>query len=478
MPLVEVRRPRGRSAEESALGRAERFHVHAVTAILAWGVVAFGAVYPWGYQPLAVACAIVGGIALVTRRLRTSGSIAVALAAVAIAVILQVVSLPAGALQRFSPTAVTLLSRYDLAFALQPGASHSLSIDPSQTLLGLFLVVCFGVFFLGLAAVLERRLIARLLQSVIGISFIVALVALVLSGNHSGRVYGFWQPQSPGAPFGPFVNRNHYAGWMLMSTLAGFGYFCALLNDAGRTRTQSWRERAIWLSTPGAARVVWVAIALTVMALSILISMSRSGIACLGIGFAVMGVVHSRKGLRGWVRAGIVAALLVFSAASVAWAGADRLAVRFSTWQDDSLGGRLAIWRDARQVIREFPAAGTGFNTFGTAMRFYQTTHLQEHYAEAHNDYLQIAAEGGLLIGIPALALVVVFVRTARRRLRETLQGSRAYWIRVGALTAMLAVMLQDAADFSLQIPGNAALFCLLAAVAVHRSSASQVRPL
>jgi hypothetical protein len=40
----------------------------------------------------------------------------------------------------------------------------------------------------------------------------------------------------------------------------------------------------------------------------------------------------------------------------------------------------------------------------------------------------------------------------------------------VGAVAGLLTAGIQAAGDFSLQMPGNAALFCVLAAIALHRS--------
>lgn len=469
----ERRRTLDVGASHPVLSSAARVQLGVVIAILAWGVLTFGAVYPWGYQPLALACALCGTAALVVGRANAAvpRSVFLAFAAVVLAVLAQEITLPVDILRRVSPATVTLLSQYDLTFALTKGAAHALSIDPSRTWTGLSLLVSFGIFWLGLTTVLDDRLIRKVLLSVIVIGLIVSLSAIVFTGNHSGKVYGFWQPRSPGSPFGPFVNRNHYAGWMLMSTLAGFGYFGALLNDAMRARVRSWRERVIWLSTPEATRLIWVGIALIVMTLSVLLSMSRSGITCLALGFGAIGFVQGRKAFSGRMRAAFVCAVLVLGVASAAWAGVDTLATRFSAWQDDSLSGRVAVWRDARVLIGRFPLTGTGLNTFGVAMLFYQTTHLQELYAEAHNDYLQLAAEGGVLLVVPALVLVLFASRTAWRRLRDSAPGSTTSWIRTGAVIGLLAVALQDAGEFSLQMPGNAALFCVLAAIALHRSS-------
>ena len=217
-----------RSRSGGELGVAARVQLAAITAILGWGVLAFGAVYPWGYRPLAAACAVTGGAALLSRRARRAipRSVAVALALVVAAAVLQELRLPASLLHRISPAAPPLLAQYDVSFA--PGgaaAEHAISIDPVRTATGLLLLTCLGVFVIGLSGVLDDRLTIRVVQAVIALGCLVALIGIAFADNHSGKVYGVWQPQNRAAPFGTFVNRNHFAGWMLMSTLVGFGYF-------------------------------------------------------------------------------------------------------------------------------------------------------------------------------------------------------------------------------------------------------------
>ena len=102
-------------------------------------------------------------------------------------------------------------------------------------------------------------------------------------------------------------------------------------------------------------------------------------------------------------------------------------------------------------------------------MLAYQTGGLELRAVEAHNDYLQLAAEGGLLLGVPVVAAAAVFAREVRRQFRDGGDDTRTRWLRVGAVTGLGAVALQETVDFSLQMPGNAALFALLMAVAVHR---------
>jgi O-antigen ligase len=103
-------------------------------------------------------------------------------------------------------------------------------------------------------------------------------------------------------------------------------------------------------------------------------------------------------------------------------------------------------------------------------MLLYQTSSRALHFQEAHNDYLQIASEGGVLVGIPVIVALVVFVGDIRRRFREAPKEGTTYWLRVGAAIGLISIALQSLVEFSLQMPGNAALFVVLAAIALHRS--------
>jgi O-antigen ligase len=134
---------------------------------------------------------------------------------------------------------------------------------------------------------------------------------------------------------------------------------------------------------------------------------------------------------------------------------------------------RRAPWADAWGVAQVFPVVGTGLNTYGVAMLFFQRHNLDVHYAQAHNDYLQLLAEGGLLLALPALAIGALLVRDVRRRFVED-QGTSAYWIRAGAVASLIAIALQETVDFSLQMPGNAALFAVVCGIALHKAPAGR----
>ena len=214
-----------------------------------------------------------------------------------------------------------------------------------------------------------------------------------------------------------------------------------------------------------------VGFAIIVMALSLVMTLSRSGIACFMIALAVSGIAVVRHKARRSGRAFVVSYLAFVAILSMSWAGLDAITTRFQgvEW---TLEGRLFAWQDALRIFRAFPAAGTGLNTYGIATLFYQTFQADSvHFAEAHNDYLQLLAEGGMLLVIPAVALIALFVREVWLRFSEGLDDNTGYWLRLGAVTGLIAISLQEIVDFSLQMPGNAALFVLLCGIAVRKTS-------
>lgn len=460
-------------------------------ACVTWGVLAFGAVYPWAYWPLLLACAGVGAVNLLRAGRkgdpRLSRPLAAGLFLFALAVGAQLLPLSRATIRALTPGTDALLRQYDLLYAAgaagedaEPRSAapdhgrdlfsrqpvrHPVSIEPRATALGLAFVVGLGVFLLGNMTALSRRDIRVLTTGLVALGLLVALIAIVQNALTSGRVYGFWRPMFGRNPFGPFVNRNHFAGWMLMALPLAIGYVCALVARGGRGIHPAWRNRILWLGSPEANGAILGGAAVIVMALSLVLSMSRSGIACFLAGLTVLALGARRR------RAILTAYLLLVAFVAMGRVGIDAISSRAQQLGETGFHMRLEAWQDAWRVARRFPVTGTGLNTYGTAMLFHQTVWPEYHYGAAHSDYLQLAAEGGVLLGAPVLLLLLLFVREVRLRFRERAEDDSDSWIRLGAATGLVAIALQEAVEFSLQMPGNAVLFTVLCAIAVRPSS-------
>jgi O-antigen ligase len=208
------------------------------------------------------------------------------------------------------------------------------------------------------------------------------------------------------------------------------------------------------------------AVAAFVMAGALVMTLSRSGAGAMAAGIVMMSLAARRRfasSRAGWVALGSLTMVFV---AVVSLAGAE-LGARV-VGRLDAVELRRNIWADSAVTLRDFPLTGTGLNTFGTAMITYQTSRQDQHYQEAHNDYLQLLVEGGVLVGVPVLAAIILAVRAVRRRFVVAEDDALTYWIRTGAATGLVAIALQSTVEFSLQMPGNAVVFVVLLAVAMH----------
>jgi hypothetical protein len=478
-----------------------------ILLIVAWGALAFGAVYDWARWPLLAGCVVAGARGFSRRvpheRRGVNGPVLLGLALVAAAVCVQLVPLESRTIRRWSPATHEFLKQYDLRYALPTVANveaeaststrntaplsesripssvpfsgtitHPLSIDPPRTWVGLSCLAGFGFMLLGLARGIGGRDLRTLAPGIVTLGVLMSMIGIVQKALWNGKVYGFWEPINQGAvAFGPFINRNHFAGWMLLALPVAAGYLASQVAKGMVGVKPGWRNRVVWFSTTDASRAVLTGFAILVMGFALTLTLSRSGIGCFLLAMA-LSAFHVLRRQQTAAKGRVLGTylVLVFFVA-VAWAGIDAIGARFAQ-VDWALGGRTGAWADAWRIHRMFPWFGTGLNTYGSA-----TLLLQEfekataHYVEAHNDYLQLLAEGGWMVTVPALVLIGLFAREVRRRFREGLDDRTGYWLRLGAVTGIVAVAFQEIVEFSLQMPGNAALFTVLCAMAVRRAT-------
>ena len=440
---------------------------------VAWGVVLFGAVYAWAYTPMLAAAAAIGlygWFSAKPRHRAPARGVAIALAAVAAVVLLQLIPLPATWLARISPATDGIARQYDLQYAAAQAnggvAWHPVSIAPAATAQGLAMFAALSVFLVGATAMMPRVRVKWLIRRIAALGLAIALFGIIQRGTFNNKIYWVWTPiNTPGNVFGPFVNRNHFAGWMLLAAALTAGYVCSLLVQHGPRRALSWRQRLASMSSSEANRASFAACALAVMALSIVWTLSRSGIAAFATATALLALVVSAR-FRGRRRVGTVLFLLVVVVFAVSWKGPQTVYDWFS--HTSTLEWRFDLWRDTMGIVRDFPWLGTGLNTYGVSTLVYPMTDRTRHAMEAHSDYVQILSEGGIVLSLAAALVVLQLVRAIRAAYAEPQAISR-YWVRTGATIGLVAIAIQEATDFSLQMPGNAVLFAVVAAVAMHR---------
>jgi putative inorganic carbon (hco3(-)) transporter len=301
------------------------------------------------------------------------------------------------------------------------------------------------------------------------VGLVIAALALAQDATAGGLMYWRWRPMQEGAPpFGPFVNRNYFATWAVMAVPVCIGYLTAhAAAHPGPAAHANWRRKAVaWID--GRAALLLVSAALLILALAA--SLSRSGMLGLVVALVVGGEL-ARRHEGGLLTRAARPAMLVVAVGALAiflvltQVGPSAIAARVAA-ADVAVADRVTIWRDTLPVIRDFWMTGTGIGTYATAMAVYQRSSPGVLFNHAHNHYLQVTAEGGLLLIVPVLLAVGAFARVAWRRLRADRSGM--FWIRAGAASGLAGVAVQSLWETGLTLPANAVLAALLAAIVVH----------
>ena len=350
-----------------------------------------------------------------------------------------------------------------LAFDDSAGHRLSLSMDVEATR-----VTVVALFFLLLSFLIAVNFFtSRKRLRVLVIFFVFYGLGLALFGliqHISGSGYIYWlRPVSPEGSFGPFMNRNHFAGYMELLVPFPIAF---LLNDGAR------REL-----------IPFYGLAAILMGVAIVISQSRGGMISLVAEIlflsiaskAVSGSGHSankraRRGTHFWSRNRILIAITFAIIAGSFWVDLDPVVNRASQTiaaietRSDFTTGRLSIWKDTLVMIGANPLLGVGLGAFKTAFPAY--SHKDEPFAvsQAHNDYLQILADCGIIGGGIALWFIILIFRTVRIGLRSQDPFFAGLALACGA--GICAILVHSLVDFNLQLLSTALLFFLLLAVA------------
>jgi len=415
----------------------------------------------------AIACAIV-------LHPRLNGWLDAALLLVTGSIAVQLVPLPSAAIAVLSPHAQYTRDALTLVTA-RPAAVGPLSMRGPQTEWAL---VVFGgaiaLFFLA-RATFARGGVRRTVWGIAAIGYALSGLAIAQAATAGRSIYWLFPTEYEGPlPFGPFVNRNHFATWAIMALPLTVGYLMSRSPSRAHAHAPDPGGRGR-VTVDVDSRGAWMTAASVLMLLALLLSLSRSGIVALIVaaGVTVLGMRRRLRRDGQWVVAGVVGALMF---AAVAWSDVPGLADRLSATSTGVLG-RVTIWRETMPVVRDFWLTGTGAGTYQTAMLVYQQSDRRLFFNQAHNHYLQVAAEGGLLLTVAVTIALVAFIVAAAGAIRRDTSNVR--WTRAGAACGLGAVMLQSLWETGLVMPANAMLAAILAAILLHerqRSDGSRVR--
>lgn len=422
----------------------------------------FGGVTPLGYSLMELVLFLIVFLLLLRQLRRGELRLPLPLWPVlfALFVLLQVVPLPSTFISRVSPSRAIDLGVAGL-FQAAPQWS-TLSIYPHDTWTAIFKYLAYVGGFLIAAHVFDsRKRKSLLISALILLGFFEAGYALYQYLTDSNRIFTYSSPYGLGA--GTYINHNHLAGMLEMVTpfvLAYVFYSFQLWSErsrGGHDRDAPSRHQAAGFQS------VFYLFLMVIMVLAVFSSGSRMGILATIFVIICLAFLSITKASEKTWALGVFGFLILVVGYGL-WIGLGPVLTRFEKLRAPAYletEGRLGIWRDSLNLMREYPLVGTGLGTYGTAYRRYQTTKVDKFVDHAHNDYLEVSSETGFFgvailfvpIGFLMLKMIAGFLTDPRRYRRSMVLGS---------IGSSLAMLIHSTTDFNLHIPSNALIFAVV----------------
>jgi len=262
---------------------------------------------------------------------------------------------------------------------------------------------------------------------------------------------------------GTYINRNHFAGLLELTlpfVLASGFYSFQIWSE----RRQAGLDRCASAERSSAGvRSIFYLFLTVIMVVAIIFSRSRGGILAAVFSIVFIGLLAQVKVRQKVWMLGIFLFLVCVVGYGL-WIGLDPVLARFEQTREPGylqLEGRMATWKDALPLVRDYPVVGTGLGTFALGFRRYQTGLVSFFVDHAHNDYLEFAADTGLL-GAALLLLPILYLlaKMIASFFNDTRRYRRA--VTLGCIGSTLALLIHSVTDFNLQIPANALIFAVV----------------
>jgi O-antigen ligase len=186
---------------------------------------------------------------------------------------------------------------------------------------------------------------------------------------------------------------------------------------------------------------------------------------------------HSERTAKGAaLRASLALALIIGLFVGVVLLGGESALSRFvgTVNTDDPTTGRAHFWSVTLDIIRADPVLGSGLGAFGVVYTKYDSRNGMFRLEQAHNDYLQVLADGGLVGAGLALFFVAMLFRIAFDRCNSRDDFRRG--VAIGAISGCFAVLIHSFFDFTLHTTSNALLFLVVAALATLDSRVEELK--
>ena len=391
-------------------------------------------------------------------------------------ILAQVVPLPLDFVKFISPATATLYG--ETIGSIESIGWISLSVNPKATLSEFFRFSAYLTFYvLTIQLLIDRDHLKNTIKIVIIFATLIAIQAMIqhfmtfAGGVQAGRkIFWFRDLAHGGSPFGPYVNRNHYAGWMGMIFPMALSMF---LFHQPMGDYRSFREKIVGFLIHNKTNThILFGVSVILTSVSIFLTLSRGGIIslCLASFFFAIMVTAIKPGHR---KGGMMIGVFIIALLCVGWFGWEPIFQRFDSIRDsngDIAGQRLTIWKDSLNIARDFPVTGSGFGTYRDLYPKYRHFSGNLIVKHAENDYLEFLAGGGI-VGVFLILWFLGIVLYKSVRAYRKRKDTYSVYLYLGTLSGIVSILIHGLIDFNLHIGANGLYFFFLLGVAVSAAN-------
>ena len=332
----------------------------------------------------------------------------------------------------------------------------SISLIPEKTLDSLLSLIPVAAIFLATMS-LSIKSLKLLCYIFLGIVAFEGLIALAQVTNGSDNLY-FGMKNSHNAQ-GTYPNRDHFSALLEMSLPVIIGLLA--ISFAKKDHVHHGNKFLKKLSLH--ETLTFSSLSLLIF-LAAIFSYSRSGIFLIMLGIFISTLSFARH-IGGKQSIGLMATLTTLSIGVATSIGIIPIVNRFITL-DPLKDGRNAIFEHTIEAIQNFYPVGSGPGTFPYVYRAFQPMEQAGRINHAHNDYLELILETGLLGAAILCLFLILYLLNWKHIFRSP--WLRLRYIQTGAGIGMLLILLHGLSDFNFHIPANMIFFALLAGIFFH----------
>jgi len=220
----------------------------------------------------------------------------------------------------------------------------------------------------------------------------------------------------------------------------------------------------------GAAQRILAGYLAAVLAVGLLLTVSRGAWLSLGLALAAWPLLTGRDSWRRWLGS-LGVCLLLAAIVATAYQSSPEVRVRLEQLaQNRGEVSRVILWRMGWALFRERPVFGTGAGSYDVLLERHRPLMFWDNPQWAHNEYLNTLSDYGVTGFLLSFGVLAGFgVRALRRLPGAAAAAGRKQWpaLRVGIVIGLVAFALQLFVDFNLKIPALGQTAAALLALAM-----------